>query len=81
VPTTPFIDINMNFIEGLPKSNEKEVIFMIVDRFNKYAHLMTLAHPYSGITVAKSLMENVYKLHGISAMIVSNKDNIFLGQF
>jgi hypothetical protein len=81
VPTTPFIDINMDFIEGLPKSNGKEVIFIVVDRFNKYAHLMTLTHPYSAITVAKSLMENVYKLHGIPATIVSERDNIFLDQF
>jgi len=53
VPYTPFIDINMDFIDGLPKSEGKEVIFVVVDRFSKYAHLMTLTHPYSAITVAK----------------------------
>jgi hypothetical protein len=49
IPITPFIDISMNFIEGLPKSEGKEVILVVVDRFNKYAHLMALSHPYSGI--------------------------------
>jgi hypothetical protein len=27
----PFTDINMDFIEGLPKSDGKEVIYMVVD--------------------------------------------------
>jgi hypothetical protein len=78
VPSAPFIDINMDFIEGLPKSEGNEVIFVVVDRFSKYAHLMALAHPYSAITVAKVFMENIYKLHEILATIVSDRDNIFL---
>ena len=81
MPTTFFVEINMGFIERLPKSKGKEVIFMVVDRFSKYAHLMILSHPYSAITVAKFFMENVYKLYGMPAMIMSNKDNIFLCQF
>ena len=81
VPSAPFIDINMDFIEGLPKSEGNEVIFVVVDRFSKYAYLMALAHPYSSITVAKVFMENVYKLHGMLATIVSDRDNIFLSQF
>jgi hypothetical protein len=78
VPSAPFIDINMDFIEGLPKSEGNEVIFVVVDRFSKYAHLMALAHPYFAITVAKVFMENVYKLHEMLATIVSDRDNIFL---
>jgi hypothetical protein len=78
VPSAPFIDINMDFIEGLPKSKGNEVIFVVVDRFSKYAHLMALAHPYFAITVAKVFMENVYKLHEMLATIVSDRDNIFL---
>jgi hypothetical protein len=39
----------MDFIDGLPKSEGKEVIFVVVDRFSKYAHLMALTHPYSAI--------------------------------
>ncbi|KAJ6862569.1 hypothetical protein NC652_039425 [Populus alba x Populus x berolinensis] len=53
VPYAPFIDISMDFIDRLPKLKGKEVIFVVVDRFSKYAHLMALAHPYSAITVAK----------------------------
>jgi len=74
VPYAPCID----FIDGLPKSEGKEVIFVVVDRFSKYAHFMALTHPYSAITVAKVFMENVYKLHGMLVTIVSDRNNIFL---
>jgi len=81
VPYASFIDISMDFIDGLPKSEGNEVIFVVVDKVSKYAHLMALAHPYSAIIVAKVLMENVYKLHGMPATIMSDKDSIFLNQF
>jgi len=71
----------MDFIDGLPKSEGKEVIFVVVDRFSKNAHLMALTHPYSAITVGKVFMENVYKLHGMPTTIMSDRDSIFLSQF
>jgi len=42
---------------------------------------MALSHPYSAPTVAKVFIEHVYKLHGMPATIVSDRDNTFLSQF
>lgn len=42
----------MDFIKGLPKVNDKSVILTVVDRFSKYAHFITLGHPYTGTFVA-----------------------------
>ena len=81
IPYAPFIDINMDFIDGLPKSEGKDVIMVVVDRFSKYAHFLSLSHPYSAPTVAKIFMDNVYKLHGLPASIVSDRDPIFLSKF
>jgi len=41
----------MDFIEGLPDSGGKQVIFVVVDRLNKAAHFMALYHPYSAANV------------------------------
>jgi len=81
IPFAPFIDISMDFIDGLPKSKGKEVIMVVVDRFSKYAHCMTLNHPYSALMVAKVFMKNVYKLHWLPASITSDRDPVFLSRF
>jgi hypothetical protein len=60
----------MDFIEGLPKSDGKEVIYMVVDRFNKYAYLLALSLPYFAIIVVKIFLDNVYKLYGSLITIV-----------
>jgi len=44
----------MDFVEGLPKSQRKEVIWAVVERLSKYAHFVALSHPYSAETVAQS---------------------------
>ena len=67
----------MDFVEGLPKSNNKDVILVIVDRFTKYAHLLTLSHTFTVQDVITIFMENIFRLHGLPTVIVSDSDRIF----
>ena len=64
IPSEVWMDISMDFITGLPKSCGKDVIFVIVYRFSKSAHFMTLGHPFIAAQVAQSYLDNVFKLHG-----------------
>nr|GEU40113.1 retrotransposable element Tf2 [Tanacetum cinerariifolium] len=81
IPHNIWTSISMDFIEGLPKSQRKNVIFMVVDGLSKYAHFMTLAHPFTTQQVAQSFLDNVYKLHGMPESIVSDRDKVFLSNF
>jgi Integrase zinc binding domain len=49
--------ITMDFICGLSKSEGKNVIMVINNKFTKYYHLIGLAHPFSTATVADSFLK------------------------
>ncbi|WZZ03013.1 hypothetical protein YC2023_088934 [Brassica napus] len=59
-----WIDISMDFIDGLPVSFGKSVILVVVDRLSNEAHLVALSHPYTAASVAQKFLDNVYKLCG-----------------
>lgn len=75
------VDVTMDFIEGLPKSEGYDVILVVVDIFSKYAHFMPLKHPYSAPQVARLFLDNVVKLHGMPLSIASDRDMVFTSHF
>jgi hypothetical protein len=81
IPSQRWEEVSMDFITGLPKSEGKSVIMVIVDRLTKYAHFCALSHPFKASTVATAFMETVQKLHGSPKIIVSDRDPIFTGHF
>ncbi|GMI77157.1 hypothetical protein HRI_001385000 [Hibiscus trionum] len=78
IPKRVFEDISMDFIVGLPTSDDKEVIFVVVDRFTKYGHFFALPRPFDSVLVAQVLLQGVIKLHGIPRTIVSDRDRVFV---
>ena len=81
IPSQVWVDISMDFIDGLPLSKGYNVILVVVDRFSKYCHFLPMVHPYTAATVAKTFMDNVFKLHGMPNSIVSDRDAVFTSRF
>lgn len=46
-PDGPWKGVCMDFLTGLPKSDGKDIILVVVDRFTKFAHFLPLSHPIS----------------------------------
>ncbi|XP_075091948.1 uncharacterized protein LOC142172079 [Nicotiana tabacum] len=70
--------ISIDFIKELPKSQRKEVILTVIDRFTKYAHFIAVLHPYNAAQIAQIFLDHICKLHGAPCSIVSDRDTIFV---
>lgn len=77
VPDQAWQVVTLDFIEGLPKSGRYNAILVVVDKFSKYANFIPLAHPYTTMKIASVYMDQVYKLHGLPQVLISDRDRIF----
>jgi hypothetical protein len=81
VPDGAWHTISLDFIEGLPRSGSADCILVVVDKFSKYSHFLPLLHPYTAAKVATVFINHVYKLHGLPAVIINNRDRVFISLF
>ena len=76
IPYRPWEHISMDFITDLPKVNNYNQIWVIVDRFTKMAHFIPLKSREAK-TLAKAFVKEVWRLHGLPYGIVSDRDTVF----
>jgi hypothetical protein len=54
-------------------SGSANCIFIVVDKFTKYAHFLPLKHPFTTALVARLFLNSVYKLHGMTLSIIFDR--------
>ena len=81
VPAAAWQIVSLDFVEGLPRSGNANCILVVVDSFTKYAHFITLLHPFTAAKVAQLFLNNVYRLHGLPTIIISDRDRVFTSTF
>ena len=74
--------LSLDFITGLlPSVNGNNAILTFVDRLTKYAHFVQTSTSVTAAGTADLYMRNVYRLHGLSRMIVCDRDPRFTAEF
>ena len=71
----------MDFITDLPKSRDKTVIMVIVDRFTKMAHFIPLRMLPTAQITADIFFREIFRLHGLPEEIISDRGTQFASEF
>ena len=72
----------MDFVVGLPRTQAGfDAIWMIVDRLTKSAHFLSIRTKFSLDRLAELYINEIVRLHGVPASIVSDQDPRFTSRF
>lgn len=81
VPEERWWDISMDFITDLPPSQGFDTLYVVKDRLSKQAHFIPTVKTATGSDIAELYLREVFRLHGASRSIVSDRDTKFTSAF
>eukprot|EP00253_Pinus_taeda_P020519 PITA_20519 len=82
IPEWKWETISMDFITGLPRTKKNnDSIMVVVDKLSKAAHFIPVQSTYKAVQIAHIFMQNVFKLHGLPKVIISDRDVKFTSTF
>jgi hypothetical protein len=78
IPQWKWEEISMDFIVGLPTMQSGyDSIWVIIDRFSKVAHFLSVKTTYKGAKLAELYITRIVCLHGVPKKIVSDRGTQF----
>ena len=82
IPSGKWESISMDFIVGLPRTQKgHNSVWVIVDRLTKMARFIPTTTDVKTPELARLFVENIYRLYGLPANIVSDRDRKFDSHF
>ena len=82
IPSRKWEIISLDFVTGLPRNqNLNDSIMVVVDKLSKVAHFIPVKTTYKAANIADIFLKQIFRLHGISKVIISDRDPKFTGNF
>jgi transposase InsO family protein len=77
----PWDTMSMDFISGLPIADGYDSIATFVDTFTKQAHFIPCTSKINAEELSRIYFNHIFKLHGLSRCIISDRDPLFTSTF
>lgn len=82
IPEWKWDQITMDFVTGFPTTrNKKDAVWVVVDRLTKSAHFLAIQKTDRVDQIVRKYIDEIIRLHGVPASIVSDRDPRFTSQF
>ena len=82
IPSWKWEIISLDFITGLPRNqNQNDSIMVVVDKLIKAAHFIPVKTTCKAANIADIFLKQIFRLHGVSKVIISDRDPKFIGIF
>ena len=82
IPDKKWSEVSLDFITDLPVTrSKKDAILTVVDKATRMVHLIPCRKSITAAETAKLYWDNVVKLHGIPAILYSDRGTQFTSQF
>jgi hypothetical protein len=81
IPENPWQEISIDIIGPLPKSEDRDAIIVIVDRFLKMIHLIPTTTSLLSLGLAEIYKKEIWRIHWIPRRIISDRGPQFASKF
>ena len=81
IPSRKWTHVTTDLVTDLPESNGFTAIIVFVDKLSKMVHLAGCKKEVTAMEYGQIFVDNVFQLHGLPEVIISDRDPRFTGKF
>ena len=81
IPSRKWAHVTMDLVTDLPESNRFTAIIVFIEQLTKMVHLAGCKKEVTAMEYVQIFIDNVFRLHGLPQVIVSDRDPHLTGKF